>query len=288
MAGDHAADDPKSGGDDPGGDALRQLQIGNARFLCGKADHPRTDADRREETFKGGQHPQAIFLSCADSRVPVEVIFDQGVGDVFVVRVAGNVSDKHEAGSIEYAVEHLKAPLLVIMGHRGCGAVGAAVSKANVEGNVESIVESIRPAVDRAEKANPGLKGDGLLAEAVRYNVYNSIETLLKSSPMLTQMVKSKKLMVVGAIYDIETGTVNWLGKHPDESRLISGEATARDDGKESKDGKDAKEGEKPGKTAVAGATATPGGEKGKTEPAKPKGPNPAPAPQPSGGGHHP
>ncbi|MFN0136839.1 MAG: carbonic anhydrase, partial [Phycisphaerae bacterium] len=200
-----AGDPPtSSGGADAGAEALRQLQIGHARFLCGKPDHPRAGSDRREDTFKGGQHPFAIFLSCADSRVPVEVIFDQGVGDVFVVRVAGNVTDKHQAGSIEYGVEHLHAPLVVVMGHRGCGAVAAAASNGHIEGNVGSIVDSIKPAVERAERANPGLKGDGLLAEAVKANVFLSVENLLKSSPMLSQLVKSKKLTIVGAVYDIE------------------------------------------------------------------------------------
>lgn len=294
-----AGDPPNTGGSsDDGAEALRQLQIGNARFLCGKSDHPHCDADRRGETFKGGQHPFAVFLTCSDSRVPVEVVFDQGVGDIFVIRVAGNVTDKHQTGSIEYALEHLHSPLVVVMGHRACGAVSAAASNGHIEGNVASIVESIKPAVERTERANPGLKGDGLIAEAIKANVYLSIENLLTTSPSISQLVKSKKVTVVGAVYDIETGTVNWLGRHPDESKLCSGEAVASDDRAQPGTGKDADE--KP-KTAVAGATATKGangsggndghgggsapaaGGQGSTKPketAKPK--------QPATGGHSP
>ncbi|MBL8880642.1 MAG: carbonic anhydrase [Phycisphaerales bacterium] len=217
-----------SAGGVPGGpqispaDALQKLQVGNARYVCGKSDHPNQDAARRQEAFTGGQHPFAAVLTCSDSRVPVELIFDQGIGDVFAIRVAGNITDKHQTGSIEYAVEHLGVPLVVVMGHRACGAVAATCSKADVHGNVASIVRSIGPAVERVQKRQPDLKGDALVAEAIKENVFETIATLLSTSQPLNEMVKAGKIKVVGAVYDIEQATVSWLGVHPQESTILA------------------------------------------------------------------
>lgn len=221
---------PASGRDAPGqgasaADALHRLQVGNARYVCGKADHPNADARRRQETFADGQHPFAVVLTCSDSRVPVELIFDQGIGDLFVIRVAGNTCERQQAGSIEYAVEHLHTPLVVVMGHRGCGAVAVTVSGGDAHGNVESIIESIRPAAEKTAKLHPELKGDPLVAEAVKMNVWKSIEDLFHSSAAIAAAARTGKLKVVGAVYDIESAAVNWLGAHPEESRLFAGEA---------------------------------------------------------------
>lgn len=212
-----------AGAEDPlsPSDALRRLQVGHARFLCGKVDRPHQDAERREDTFKNGQHPYAVLLSCADSRVPVEVIFDQGIGDLFTIRVAGNIADAHEAGSIEYAVEHLHAPLVVVMGHRNCGAVAAAAAKSDLPGNIGALVAEIRPAIEKTEKCCPTLSGDAFIAEAVRQNVFNTVESLFKKSPLLAAEAKAGKIRVVGAVYDLESGGINWLGAHPDEAKLL-------------------------------------------------------------------
>jgi carbonic anhydrase len=204
-------------------DALRRLQVGHARFLCGKVDRPHQDAERREDTFKNGQHPFAVILSCADSRVPVELIFDQGIGDLFTIRVAGNVADAHEAGSIEYAVEHLHVPLVVVMGHRNCGAVAAAAAKTELPANIGSLVAEIRPAIEKTEKCCPTLSGDAFVAEAVRLNVFNTVEALFKKSPVLAAEAKAGKVRIVGAVYDLESGGINWLGPHPEEAKFLAG-----------------------------------------------------------------
>lgn len=202
--------------------ALQQLQIGHARYLCGKADRPNADAQRRTETFRGGQHPFATILTCADSRVPVEVVFDQGVGDLFVVRVAGNVATETQAGSIEYAVEHLHTPIVVVMGHRACGAVAAAAGTAELPGQLGGLIRTIKPAVEQTQAANPGLTGDKLIAEAIKTNVWRSVEALISNSPVISDHVKQGKLSVIGAVYDLESAQISWLGPHPDESRLLS------------------------------------------------------------------
>lgn len=263
-------------------EALKQLQIGHARYLCGKADHPNEGADRRHEAFTDGQHPFAIILSCSDSRAPVELVFDAGIGDLFVVRVAGNVSSKHQLGSIEYAAEHLHAPLVVVMGHRGCGAVSAALADGQPPGSVRSIVETIRPAVERAGKAHPELRGNDLLPEAVRENVLLTMEALLTQSHEIPELIRSGKLMVVGAVYDIETGTINWLGNHPDERKLLSASGPAahaddRDSPPPTVIGADAKERVAPNAPAAAARPA-----------AKPAAPAKAEPPKQNPGDHHP
>ena len=207
-------------------DGLQRLRIGNARYVCGKADHPNVDAARRTETFSKGQHPFAAVLSCADSRVPVEVVFDQGIGDLFVIRVAGNVVDKQITGSLEYAVEHVHVPLIVVMGHRSCGAVAAACSDGHFTANIDSILDEIKPAVEQVRKQQPGISGDALVTDAIRANVYQSIEVLFKTSPDLREAAQKGELKVVGCIYDIESGDVNWLGAHPNQKSLL-GEAGA-------------------------------------------------------------
>lgn len=201
-------------------EALQKLQIGNARYLCGKADRPNSEPQRRIETFRGGQHPIAAVLTCADSRVPAEIIFDQGIGDVFTVRSAGNIADRVQLGSIEYAVGHLNVPVVVVMGHRACGAVAAAAAKAEVHGNLAAVVEAITPAVERARKHAPNAQGDSLIAEAVKTNVWMGVEKLLGSSE-IAERVSAQKLRVVGAVYDLESGTITWLGQHPDQSQLL-------------------------------------------------------------------
>lgn len=203
-------------------DALQKLQVGNARYVCGKSDHPNQGADRRHETFTGGQHPFAAVLTCSDSRVPVELIFDQGFGDIFAIRVAGNITDRHQTGSIEYAVDHLGVPLVVVMGHRACGAVAASCGGGEAHDNIASIIRTIQPAVERVQKRQPDLKGDALVAEAIKENVYETITTLLSTSHTLNEAAKAGKIRVVGAVYDIEQATVSWLGPHPQESAILA------------------------------------------------------------------
>ena len=202
--------------------ALAQLQAGNARFVAGQPTHPNIDAARRSATVKDGQHPSVTVVGCSDSRVPIEQLFDQGVGDVFVVRVAGNVCDTDEVGSIEYGVDHLGTPLLIVLGHTACGAVTAVTTEAVLHGNIPPLVDNIAPAVAAAQKAHPDLHGKDLVPAAIQANVRQSIDDLFKTSPATRKLVADGKLKVVGAVYDLETGKVDWLGAHPEQARLLA------------------------------------------------------------------
>ena len=201
--------------------ALTALKDGNARFVDAKTSAPRRDAARRAETVKNGQHPVATLIACSDSREPVEIIFDQGIGDLFVVRVAGNVANTDEIGSAEYGTSHLGAPLLIVLGHTECGAVTAVATHAEVHGSIPALVAPIQPAVDKAQKEHPDLKGKELVPAAIEANVFQSIEDLLKHSEMTRKLVAGNKLRIEGAVYDLSTGSVKWLGAHPQQKTLL-------------------------------------------------------------------
>jgi carbonic anhydrase len=202
--------------------ALIKLKDGNARYVAGAPQHPNQDQQRRAGTASAGQHPFATVLGCSDSRVPAEVLFDSGIGDIFVIRVAGNVAAVDETGSIEYAVEHLGTPVVVVLGHTQCGAVTAAVQNAELHGNVRLLVNNIKPAVAKAHKLHPELTGDALLNEAIRANVWQSIEDLFKSSPVIAEKIKAGQLQVVGVLYTLDSGVINWMGPHPMQDQLLS------------------------------------------------------------------
>lgn len=201
-------------------EALKRLVAGNSRFVAGKPEHPNQNADRRI-AVSTGQNPFVTVLSCADSRVPVEMLFDQGIGDTFVVRVAGNVADTDEIGTIEYGVGHLNTPLLVVLGHTSCGAVKAVVEGAKVHGSIPELVDNIVPAAEKAKAANPEAKGAALVGAAVNANVWVSIDDLFKRSPEVRELVSGGKLKVVGAVYHLDTGEVEWLGSHKEQARLL-------------------------------------------------------------------
>lgn len=210
------ADSPKTADE-----GLALLREGNQRWMEGNVQNPSTGMLRRKTTSDVGQKPFAIVLTCADSRIPVERVFDRGVGEVFVARVAGNVAGPHESGTIEYAMEHLGAPVLVVMGHSKCGAVKATAEGAHVTPNIASLVEGIKPAVDRAKKLNPNLEGAEFVEAAVRENVWQSVFDLYKGSPMIVEMVRAGKVKVVGAVLDIGTGKVDWMGEHPWQDAIV-------------------------------------------------------------------
>ena len=184
---------------------LDELKAGNQRYVSGHNTHPHESSARRQE-LATGQHPHAVFLTCADSRVAPEILFDQGLGDLFDVRVAGNIAADDEIASIEYAAEHLHTPLIVVMGHQKCGAVSAAVEGGEAAGHLPSLIHAIQPAVDQAKK----LPGDKV-ENAVRINVENVVAQLRSSKPILAELVEQGKLKIVGAVYSLDTGTVNWL-----------------------------------------------------------------------------
>lgn len=208
--------------------ALTMLQDGNARFAAGKPQHPHQDKARRVLTAAKGQAPFATILSCSDSRAPVELLFDQGVGDLFVVRVAGNVAGVDEIASMEYAADHLHTPLLVILGHSKCGAVTAVVEKAPLHGNLASLASKIKPAVFKARMAHRDLSGDALLAAAVKANVQQALADLLVRSIIIKDLVKAGKLKVLGAIYDLASGKVEWLEPQPEAKESVGGKAGAK------------------------------------------------------------
>jgi carbonic anhydrase len=202
-------------------EALATLRAGNERFKSGKSTHPHVGAKRLVETA-AGQHPIATILSCSDSRVPPEVLFDEGIGDVFAIRVVGNVVDTAEMASVEYGVDHLGTALLVVMGETKCGAVTAVATRATVHGHIPALLEHINEAVEATRKRYPSATDTDLVPEATRANVFQSIATLLKESDSVRERVESGKAQLVGALYDVETGNVEWLGRHQEEAALIA------------------------------------------------------------------
>ncbi|MDQ3624828.1 MAG: carbonic anhydrase [Verrucomicrobiota bacterium] len=191
-------------------EAMRALKVGNARFFGGTAQRPELNAmERRAQIL--AQHPFAVILGCSDSRVPTEIVFDQSLGSLFVVRVAGNVVEPATAGSVEYAAAHLKSQLIVVLGHEGCGAVGAAMlpkeqRDAEPE-NVRFILDQIEPAV----KAVPELRDKkARMREAVIANVRLQVHRM-KQNPVVSARVKDGKLAVIGAYYEITSGAVDFL-----------------------------------------------------------------------------
>lgn len=187
-------------------DALKRLMEGNKRYVSGHAKGPNRSPARRAELAKS-QHPVAIVVSCSDSRVPPELLFDQGFGDVFVVRTAGNIVDPIALGSIEYAVDHLGTKLVLVLGHERCGAVTAAMQGGDAPGNIKSIVDAIKPAI---EKGKARYTGHGeLLDSCIKSNVKLVAEKIRTTAPILSEKVEDGMLKVVGAYYDLDTGMVD-------------------------------------------------------------------------------
>lgn len=181
--------------------ALQKLMEGNQRFIQHHPQYPDQSQARLQEVAQA-QHPFATVLSCADSRVPAEIIFDQGIGDIFDVRIAGNIASTEAIGSIEYAVALLDTPVLMVLGHERCGAVTAAVKNEPLPGEISSFVKAILPAVDKVK----GQSGDAV-DNAVIANVHYQIEQL-KRSQLLTERLQSGELKIVGGRYDLDTGEV--------------------------------------------------------------------------------
>jgi carbonic anhydrase len=195
-------------------DALDRLRQGNARFVAnvGGVD---SSHDRRAELVNG-QEPFAIILGCSDSRAPAEFVFDQGLGDLFVIRVAGNIIAPSLVGSVEFAAEAFSTKLVVVMGHTQCGAVTATIeqlrrSSGPVSPNLQDIVDRVRPAVETIVRTRPDLNGDALVREAVRANIRASVDQLRHGSRLLEGLIKKDGLMVVGAEYALETGAVEFF-----------------------------------------------------------------------------
>jgi carbonic anhydrase len=181
--------------------ALKKLMAGNQRFVRHQLQSPDRSAKRLLEVAQG-QHPFAMILSCADSRVPPEILFDRGLGDIFDIRLAGNIATREAIGSIEYAAL-LGTPLLMVLGHERCGAITAAVQNKTLPGDISTFVEAILPAAKQV-KAKSIDPVDDLMAANVAYQI-----DILKRSPVLIERLQSGTLKIVGARYDLDTGTVN-------------------------------------------------------------------------------
>ena len=188
-------------------DALRRLSSGDKRFAAGNSEEPHGAAlIERRHTLAKDQKPFAVIVSCSDSRVPPELVFDATLGDLFVVRTAGEVVDAVALGSIEYAVEHLGTRLIVVMGHQRCGAVSAAVSGATETGDIPNVLKAIVPAVEETK----GQSGDQI-DNAVRANARDIAKRLQSAGPILPPLVKAGELKIVAAYYSLDTGQVELL-----------------------------------------------------------------------------
>ncbi len=185
-------------------EALQKLIEENQRFVANKRENPNQDRVRLTEVAKG-QKPFAAILGCADSRVPAEIVFDQGLGDLFVVRVAGNIATPEEIGSLEFGTLVLGAKVIMVLSHEKCGAVEATLKGAQVPGQIASSIDAIKPALEKSE----GLSGDRL-ENAVKANVLLQIERLT-ASEVISQLIQEGNLKVVGGYYDLDAGTVTMI-----------------------------------------------------------------------------
>jgi carbonic anhydrase len=186
-------------------DALSRLMEGNHRFAQQQSEYPHQGLKRLQEVAYA-QHPYATILSCADSRVPAELIFDAGIGDLFDIRVAGNIITPEVLGSIEYAVLQLNTPLIVVLGHERCGAITAAVKGGKLPGSIGTLVAAIQPGIDLGEGTS-----DESIEKAVVANVSYQIKTLKRNSPLIAEQILKNKLKIVGGRYDLDSGKVELI-----------------------------------------------------------------------------
>ncbi len=201
-------------------EALERLRQGNRRFVDGVQNTEAPASRGKRNGFVAGQAPFAVILACSDSRVPVENIFDQGCGDLFVIRVAGNIVAPSQMGSAEFAAKQLGTRLLVVLGHTGCGAVEATLDNLRQPGekpseNMASIVGRIRPAVEVLLETEPRCDRDTLIRQAVRANVRMSANALRHGSEILEELIDRDGLLVVGAEYSLESGRVDFFDDAP-------------------------------------------------------------------------
>jgi len=197
-------------------EALERLLEGNARFVSSERNHDALTSERRRRKVAVGQEPFAIILGCSDSRVPAEIVFDQGLGDLFVIRVAGNIVAPSQIGSVEFAAARFGTPLVVVLGHSNCGAITATIEELGrrteeQSPNLKSIVDRVRPSVQAVMSANKHLTHEALVHESVRANIRVSVGQLRHGSAILEQLIQSDKLLCVGAEYSLETGIVEFF-----------------------------------------------------------------------------
>ncbi len=209
-------------------EALEDLIEGNERYVNDKCTHLEDSALRREHTAIHGQYPIATVLACSDARVPVETLLDQAKGDIFVIRVAGNIVGSQALGSIDYSLEHIHVPLVVVLGHTKCGAIYSVVdslyAKEEFTPNIKKLLDPLLSIAKHKCKKVPNPSEEELIIlkeSLIEQNVWKSVSEVIKSSDVVKEMLENEKLLVIGAVYDIQTGKVNWLGRHPEEEDLL-------------------------------------------------------------------
>ena len=200
----------------PAREALERLREGNVRFASGRRSHESLNSEARRNELASGQEPFAIILGCSDSRVPAEIVFDQGLGDLFVIRVAGNIVAASQIGSIEFAASRFGTRLVVVLGHTQCGAITATLEELDQAAdhqsrNLRSIVDRVRPSVEPLLKTDLRHDRDALVREAVRANIRASVDHLRHGSEILEELIQREGLLVVGAEYSLETGVVEFF-----------------------------------------------------------------------------
>jgi len=201
-------------------EALERLRTGNRRFVAGVRDHESLAGEARRASVAGAQEPFAIVLGCSDSRVPAEIVFDQGLGDLFVIRVAGNIVAPSLVGSVEFAAQRFGTRLVVVLGHTQCGAIQAtleALASPDAAGsrNLQAIVDRVRPAVEPLLAGPAARDPEQLVREAERANVRASVDHLRHGSEVLESLIRDDGLLVVGAEYSLETGEVDFFDTAP-------------------------------------------------------------------------
>jgi carbonic anhydrase len=200
--------------------ALERLRAGNERFVAGTRSHATVERRSHREELANGQEPFAIILGCSDSRVPAEIVFDQGLGDLFVIRVAGNIVAPSQIGSVEFAAGKFRTHLVVVLGHSRCGAVEATIDElqrpsGNQSGNLFSIVDRVRPSVESLLASGLQHDREALVRDAVRANVRASASQLRRGSELLESLIARNELLVVGAEYSLESGQVDFFDGIP-------------------------------------------------------------------------
>jgi carbonic anhydrase len=206
-------------------EAFERLQEGNRRFVSGVRSVDVLASQQRRNDLAGGQEPFAIILGCSDSRVPAEIVFDQGLGDLFVIRVAGNIVAPSQIGSVEFAAERFGTPLVLVLGHSRCGAVLATLEelmrpRASHSRSLRSIVDRVRPSVEALLATELRHDPDALVRHAVRANVRASVNHLRHGSEVLEQLIQREVLHIAGAEYSLETGVVDFFDDVPEAGQI--------------------------------------------------------------------
>ena len=206
----------------PADEALLLLKEGNARHVSGTPVHTLSGADYRVAAAKGWQRPAATVLACSDQITPVASLFDQGPGGLFVIQVAGGLAGPSELASLEYGVARLGTPVVLVLGHDDCGLMDAALQYEKLPGQAALIAAQLKPAVAKAREWSPTASGQDLLHKSVKAGVWQTMETVLRKSPLVRDRVQNGQALLLGAILTSSTGQVAWLGQHPEQGKILA------------------------------------------------------------------